>query len=102
MNPPNDWRKPDPIRDASELAWEAATARVQDANLSQLRQQDPDADRLFPPGAAFTKALVDDGSRLRLGNALAAYGAAKHSADRMELFRQLFAGTGDDAIPYNG
>ncbi|MFE0857286.1 hypothetical protein [Streptomyces mutabilis] len=91
----------DPARDAAALTHEAAVARVQDANLAQLRREDEDADRLFPPGPAFTDALVDDAMR-RIGVATEAYGTAKHAAGRMDLFHRLFEGTGDDDIPWTG
>jgi hypothetical protein len=89
-----------PAREAAELAWEAAAARIHDANLARLRQEDADADRLFPPGPAFTDALVDDDVMHRLGDALKAYGEAKNAAGRMDLFMRLFAGAGDDDVPY--
>ncbi|MFI1205604.1 hypothetical protein ACH4VR_40320 [Streptomyces sp. NPDC020883] len=38
----------------------------------------------------------------RLGIALKTYGAAKHAANRMDLFHRLFAGTGDGSMPYAG
>lgn len=91
----------DPAGEAAELAWEAAGARIQDANLARLRREDADADRLFPPGPAFTDALVDDDVMRRLGAALEAYGAAKHAAGRMQLFHRLFEGAGDD-VPFSG
>jgi hypothetical protein len=62
----------------------------------------PDARRLFPRGLAFTNALVDDDALQQLGAALEMYGAAKHVAGRMDLFQRLFAGIGDDAVPYLG
>ncbi|MGW1007428.1 hypothetical protein ACWDBD_44330 [Streptomyces sp. NPDC001118] len=94
---------PSPVREAEELAWEAVTASIQDANLAQLRQEDPDADALFPSGSAFTEGLVDDAVMRRLGAALEAYGAAKHAEGRMDLFMRLFAGTGDDgSVPGAG
>ncbi|MET9778948.1 hypothetical protein ABZ023_32645 [Streptomyces sp. NPDC006367] len=100
MNPPDgrDW--PDPARDAAELTHEAAVARVQDANLARLRQEDEDADRIFPPGPAFTDALVDDDAMRRIGIATEAYGATKHAEGRMDLFHRLFDGTGDDDLPW--
>jgi hypothetical protein len=91
-----------PEREAADLAWDAAIARIQDANLARLRQEDADADRLFPPGPAFTDALVDDDVMRRLGTALEAYGAAKHTAGRMDLFHRLFDGTDEDTLPYSG
>ncbi|MFE0369557.1 hypothetical protein [Streptomyces tendae] len=81
---------------------EAAAARVQDANLARLRQEDEDADRIFPPGTAFTDALVDDDAMRLIGAATEAYGAAKHAAGRMDLFHRLFENTGDDDLPWNG
>ncbi|MEV3998982.1 hypothetical protein ACFYPK_28530 [Streptomyces halstedii] len=38
----------------------------------------------------------------RIGVATEAYGAAKHAADRMDLFHRLFENTGDDDLPWNG
>lgn len=102
VNTPDDRYRPDPARDAAELTYEAAVARVQDAILARLRQQDPDADRLFPPGAAFTDALLDDDAMRRIGVATEAYGTAKHATDRMDLFHRLFEGTGDDDLPWTG
>jgi hypothetical protein len=60
VDTPNDRHTQSPAREAAELAWEAATARIHDANLARLRTEDPDADRLFLPGPAFSDALVDD------------------------------------------
>lgn len=91
----------DPARDAAALTHEAAVARVQDANLARLRREDEDADRIFPPGPAFTDALVDDDAMRRIGVATEAYGTAKHAAGRMDLFHRLFEGTGDD-LPWTG
>ncbi|MGW2686213.1 hypothetical protein ACWC6I_24050 [Streptomyces sp. NPDC001414] len=102
MNTPDGRSRPDPARDAAELTHEAAVARVQDANLARLRQEDADADRLFPPGPAFTDALVDDDAMRRIGVATEAYGEAKHAAGRMDLFHRLFDGTGDDDLPWTG
>ncbi|MBZ3908598.1 MULTISPECIES: hypothetical protein [Streptomyces] len=102
MNTPHDRHRPDPARDAAELTHEAAAARVQDANLARLRQEDEDADRIFPPGTAFTDALVDDDAMRLIGVATEAYGAAKHAAGRMDLFHRLFENTGDDDLPWNG
>ncbi|MFD9567046.1 hypothetical protein [Streptomyces sp. NPDC059994] len=102
MNTPDYPRAESPVHEATELAWEAATARIQDANLARLRQEDPDADRLFPPGPAFTEALTDQGVMHRLGAALEAYGAAKHTADRMDLFQRLFADTTSDGTLHAG
>ncbi|TLQ39459.1 hypothetical protein [Streptomyces marianii] len=100
MSSSPDRYAPSPGREATELAWEAAGARVQDANLARLRKEDEDADRLFPPGPVFTDALVDDNVMRLLGTALETYGTAKHAAGRMDLFQRLFDGTGDNAIPY--
>jgi hypothetical protein len=100
VDTPNDPHVQCPAREGAELAWEAAAARIHDANLAWLRREDADADRLFPPGPAFTDALVDDDVMGRLGKALEAYGEAKNAAGRMDLFMRLFAGTGDDGIPY--
>jgi hypothetical protein len=83
---PNDRHPQSPAREAADLAWEAATARINDANLARLRREDADADRLFPDGPAFTDALADDDVMRRLGTALEAYGHAKHAAGRMDLF----------------
>lgn len=102
MDTPNDRHTQSPAREAAELAWEAATARIHDANLARLRTEDPDADRLFLPGPAFSDALVDDDVMGRLGTALEAYGEAKNAAGRMDLFMRLFAGTGDGKVPYTG
>lgn len=100
---PKDQYAQSPAHEASDLGWEAARARIHDANLARLRQQDADADRLFPPWPAFTDALVDDDVMRRLGNALEAYGEAKHATGRRDLFMLLFAGTlGDDDVPYTG
>jgi hypothetical protein len=100
VDTPNDRNVQSPAREAAELAWEAATARLQDAKLARLRTEDADADRLFPPGPAFTDALVDDDIMRHLGTALETYGQAKHAAGRMDLFQRLFAGTGDGEVPY--
>ncbi|WP_172387046.1 hypothetical protein [Streptomyces sp. MNP-20] len=100
MNTPNDRLVPCPAREAEELAWQAATARVQDLNLARLRQDDADAARLFPPGQAFTHALTDHNAERRLYVALEAYLAAKLSADRLDLFQDLCLGTGDGALPH--
>lgn len=97
---PEDQPAQSPEHEASDLAWEAAHARIQDGNLARLRQEDPDADRLFPPGPAFTDCLSNDDVMHRLGNALKAYGKAKHAEDRMDLFHQLFAGTSSEDVPY--
>ncbi|MEO3978968.1 hypothetical protein [Streptomyces sp. CAU 1734] len=102
MNTTNRLHPPDPVREAAELTHEAAAARIHDANLDRLRQEDQDADRIFPPGTAFTDALVDDDAMDRIGVATEAYGAAKHAAGRMDLFHRLFDGTGDDDLPWNG
>ncbi|GGU40264.1 hypothetical protein [Streptomyces violascens] len=102
MNTPHHRHRPDPARDAAELTHEAAAARVQDANLARLRQEDKDADRIFPPGTAFTDALVDDDAMRLIGIATEAYGAAKHAAGRMDLFHRLFENTGDHDLPWNG
>ncbi|MFG2211913.1 hypothetical protein [Streptomyces sp. NPDC048638] len=101
MNTPHDRNRPDPARDAAELTHEAAVARVQDANLARLRQEDKDADRIFPPGTAFTDALVDHAAMRLIGTATEAYGAAKHAADRMDLFHRLFENTTDNNLPWN-
>lgn len=100
VNTPDDRRPPDPAREAAELTHEAAVARVQDANLARLRQQDQDADRIFPPGPAFTDALLDDDAMRRIGVATEAYGTAKHATGRMDLFHSLFDGTGDNDLPW--
>ncbi|MFF4933147.1 hypothetical protein ACFY2H_30300 [Streptomyces griseofuscus] len=101
MNTPDDHHHlANPAHEAAELTHEAAVARVQDANLARLRQEDEDADRLFPPGPAFTDALVNDDAMRRIGVATEAYGAAKHAAGRMELFHQLFDGTSDNDLPW--
>jgi hypothetical protein len=97
---PNDQHAQSSTREAAELTWEAARARIHDTNLARLRQEDADADRLFPPGPAFTDALVDDDVMRRLGTALEAYGEAKNATGRMDLFMRLFTGTGDDEVPY--
>ncbi len=102
VNTPDNQYRPDPAQEAIELTYEAAVARVQDANLARLRREDEDADRLFPPGPAFTPALVDDDAMRRIGVATEAYGAAKNAAGRMDLFHRLFENTGDDDLPWNG
>ncbi len=102
VNTPDGRHRPGPARDAAELTHEAAAARIHDAHLDRLRQQDSDADRLFPPGPAFTDALVDDDAIRRIGVATEAYGKAKHAADRMDLFHQLFENTSDDDLPGTG
>ncbi|MFB8401145.1 hypothetical protein [Streptomyces sp. NPDC055912] len=102
MDNPSDRHAQSPAREAAELAWEAAAARIHDANLALLRREDADADRLFPPGPAFSEALVDDDVLRSLGTGLEAYGEAKNIAGRMDLFMRLFAGTGDDEVPYIG
>ncbi|MEU1312562.1 hypothetical protein ABZ419_27235 [Streptomyces cinnamoneus] len=90
--PSVDQQAQEMLREAEELAWEAAGARVQDANLVRLRQEDQDADVIFPDGTPFTDALVDDDAVGRLGKAIEQYGGAKHRSGRMDLFYRLFEG----------
>ncbi|MCX4783884.1 MULTISPECIES: hypothetical protein [unclassified Streptomyces] len=45
--------------------------------------------------------MVDDDVRRRLGTALEAYGKARNTAGRVDLF-MLFTGTGDDEVPHIG
>lgn len=66
-----------------------------DANLDRLRGEDPDAARIFA-GLSFTGWLTDRTQIAPLGRALEEYAASKLAADRMDLYRQRFAGTDNE------
>jgi hypothetical protein len=79
----------------STLTADLRNARICDQNLVRIRRHDPDADRLFT--VSFADAVLgDDDAVGMLGEALAAYGAAKHQEGRMDRFFALFDGVVDE------
>ncbi|MEU6233840.1 hypothetical protein [Kitasatospora sp. NPDC047058] len=76
-------------RRSSDARFEAEQHRVMDSNLAQLRQADPDLNRIFQVtfGEAHRSGLGD-----RLRQQLEAYAALTHQQGRMQDYHALFAG----------